>query len=133
MEETAEEIIHLGENPESDRELEVETFDVGSDGILSPTPSVLTRPGTSQSQQSTPSFRQEKTKVHEVMAKAIDSFNKICESRYQTAPQQKNEGDMNFMRSIVEDMQVLRPAKRLKFKREIMDLLVKYVDDVDDE
>ncbi|CAH1163409.1 unnamed protein product [Phaedon cochleariae] len=130
--EETEELINLGENSQPDQELEeVDIFEVGRDGILSPTPSIPNRPGSSHSQQSTPSFRQEKTKIHEKMARAIDSFNKICEARNQTALQQKNEGDMNFMRSIVEDMQILIPSKRVKFEREIMDLLVKYIDDAD--
>ncbi|KAF5283317.1 hypothetical protein FQA39_LY17341 [Lamprigera yunnana] len=77
VEDTVEETVNVDENPES----EYQIFEIGLDEILSPTPLFRNCPGSSHSQRSTLTFRQEKAKVHERMTNAIESFTEICEKK----------------------------------------------------
>lgn len=128
------------------------TLDIMSDEVLSP-PSI-TEAGTSQSRPDTPLPRPASTQscpestksrpgssqsgevpppkrrlLHDTMAQALQSFNKLCEKKQHTS---QSTSDMNFMSSVVDDMQLLSPKKKIMFKRDVMDLLIKYVEEDDD-
>ncbi|XP_050503984.1 uncharacterized protein LOC126882947 [Diabrotica virgifera virgifera] len=86
-------------------------------------------PRSLHSSQSTPKQSTSKRNVMDVMSVAAANFSKLCETQLQQKESQSSSGDINFMKSVVEDMKSLTPRNKLKFKKEVMELLCKYMDE----
>uniref|UniRef100_A0A6P7GLM4 Uncharacterized protein LOC114339657 n=1 Tax=Diabrotica virgifera virgifera TaxID=50390 RepID=A0A6P7GLM4_DIAVI len=80
------------------------------------------------SSQSTPKQSTSKRNVMDMMCVAAANFSKLCETRLQKKESQ-SRSDLNFMKSVVEDMKSLTPRNKFKFKKEVMELLCKYMDE----
>ncbi|CAG9836272.1 unnamed protein product [Diabrotica balteata] len=68
---------------------------------------------------------QSRKKAMDMMTVAAANFNKMCESKLKDA---HSSSDLNFMKSVLEDMKSLTPKNKLKFKKDVLDLLLKYTD-----
>ncbi|XP_031328543.1 uncharacterized protein LOC116159655 [Photinus pyralis] len=100
-------------------------YDVNDSGLLSPTSS---EPRTTTT---TPKATKNKS-IPETLTKAVESFTSFVNARKKgiESDASHNSSDMNFMRSVVVDMEHIPQAKKLKFKREVLELLEKYTSEV---
>nr|CAH7717558.1 unnamed protein product [Callosobruchus chinensis] len=99
-------------------------FNVGDDGVLSPAqsievpieaPEVQLEEARPEPQRGTTTPKRKKT-MHESMNDAISTFTDICKQKLNTAGAENS--DLNFMKSVVHDMQALTPKKKLRFKKD---------------
>ncbi|CAH2003327.1 unnamed protein product [Acanthoscelides obtectus] len=104
----------------------LDDYVVGSDGVLSPEPT-QSRPTSSHSSRPDSACGHKKS-IQESMATALQNFSKICEKRF---GENTENSDTHFMKSILDDMQHLPLKKKIKFKKEVMELLVKYIENED--
>ena len=109
-------------------------YNVGGDGVL--TPLIIEAPPQSSSSCSPSNgsvsgrpAKARKLALQDTIAKAMSSFSTIVENRFNSTAN-VSSSDMNFMKSVVEDMQLIPPTKKIKFKREVLELLEKYTADV---
>nr|CAH7756538.1 unnamed protein product [Callosobruchus chinensis] len=100
-------------------------FNVGDDGVLSPAqsievpieaPEVQLEEARPEPQRGTTTPKRKKT-MQESMNDAISTFTDICKEKLNTAGAENS--DLNFMKSVVHDMQALTPKKKLRFKKDL--------------
>lgn len=71
-----------------------------------------------------------KSNVQENLTKVVQSFSDLVKQKNTTAvPQQSYDADMDFLKSIADDMKHIPLKNKLKFKIEVMQLLQKYTDE----
>ncbi|XP_069670361.1 uncharacterized protein [Periplaneta americana] len=67
-------------------------------------------------------FRSKRAKQHEALSEGVDSFTPFVATR-----ECSGSSDLHFMNSILEDMKMIPLKDKFKFKREVLDLLEKYI------
>lgn len=73
--------------------------------------------------------------IPETLSKAIESFSTLVNAKMQntsaSASSVENSGDFSFMKSVVSDISQIPVCKKIKFKREVMELLEKYISETE--
>ncbi|KAJ4435074.1 hypothetical protein ANN_23648 [Periplaneta americana] len=67
-------------------------------------------------------FRPKRANLQDTLSKVADSFTSFVATRESSGP-----SDLNFMKSVLEDMKMIPHKDKFKFKNEVLDLLEKYI------
>ncbi|KAJ4437120.1 hypothetical protein ANN_17255 [Periplaneta americana] len=67
-------------------------------------------------------FRPKRANLHDTLSKVVNSFTSFVATREYSGP-----SDLNFMKSVLEDMKMIPHKDKFKFKKEVLDLLEKYI------
>ncbi|XP_069678811.1 uncharacterized protein [Periplaneta americana] len=67
-------------------------------------------------------FRPKRANLHDTLSKVVDSFTSFVATRDYSGP-----SDLNFMKSVLEDMKMIPHKDKFKFKKEVLNLLEKYI------